>query len=265
MTVMHFLLLLAFVFPLASPHAPARGDDPQRRFREAGVTGCFLLGAVDGDSVLRIDAERCARRFTPASTFKILNSMIALDHGVVRGIDDTIRWDGRRHAIESWNQDQCMRDAFQRSCVWFYQELARRVGAERMRASIADVGYGNQDIGGGIDQFWLDGSIRISADEQAAFLKRLWKEELPFTAATQRTVKELMLLETGEGYVLRGKTGTAIRDGSWLGWLVGFVEQDGRTYVYVLNVEEKGEGDLGSMRTRRMDLARALLRDHGLL
>lgn len=265
MSAFHVFLLFAVMLPFASPTAATRGDDPQRRFHEAGVTGCFLLAPVDGDSVRRIDADRCARRFTPASTFKILNSMIALDNGAVRGIDDTLRWDGRMHSITSWNQDQCMRDAFQRSCVWFYQDLARRVGAERMREALAAVGYGNQHIGAKIDEFWLDGSMKISADEQAAFLRRLWKEELPFSTATQRTVKDLMLLERQDGYVLRGKTGTALRDGSWLGWLVGFVEQDGRAWVFVLNIEEQEGSDLSSMRSRRTDLARLLLRDHGLL
>jgi beta-lactamase class D len=270
MTATSILLLLSLLLPamaedLRIDNPRHSTDDPQRRFREAGVTGCFLLSAIDGDSTLRIDAERCARRFTPASTFKILNSIIALEYGAVRDIDDTLRWDGRRHTIRSWNQDQCMRDAFQRSCVWFYQELARRIGADRMREAIAAVGYGNQDISGGIDQFWLDGSMKISADEQADLLRRLWNDDLPFSAASQRTVKQLMLLEETGRYTLRGKTGTAIRDGSWLGWLVGYVEQGGRTYVYVLNLEESGEGDLSTMRERRMELLRALLRDQGLL
>jgi beta-lactamase class D len=242
-----------------------RDDDPQRRFREAGVTGSFLLCEVDGDSCLRIDPQRCARRFIPASTFKILNSMIALQYGAVTDIDDTLRWDGRKHFISSWNQDQSMREAFQRSCVWFYQELARRIGATRMQAAVKAAKYGNEDIGGGIDRFWLDGEMRISAEEQADFLRRLWKEELPFTEEVQRTVKELMLLEQTPEFTLRGKTGTAIRSGAVIGWFVGFLERNGKVYVYVLNVEHPETDDLGEMRNRRFELLRALLRDQGLI
>lgn len=253
------LLLLSSLF------LQPRDEDPQRRFREAEVTGSFLLCEIDGDSCLRIDPQRCARRFIPASTFKILNSLVALELGAVTGLDDTLRWNGRKHSISSWNQDQSMRDAFQRSCVWFYQELARRIGAKRMQAAVKAARYGNEDIGGGIDRFWLDGDLRISSEEQADFLKRLWKEELPFTPEVQRTVKELMLLEQTPEFTLRGKTGTAIRSATVIGWFVGFLERNGKVYVYVLNVEHPETDDLGAMRNRRFELLRALLRDQGLI
>lgn len=254
------ILLLLSSFVLRSG-----GDDPQRHFREAGVTGSFLLCEIGGDSCLRIDPQRCARRFIPASTFKILNSMIALEHGAITGLDDTIRWDGRKHSISSWNQDQCMRDAFQRSCVWFYQELARRIGLQRMKEAVHAAKYGNEDIGGGIDRFWLDGALRISSEEQADFLRRLWREELPFKPEVQRAVKDLMLLERTEEFTLRGKTGTAIRGGAVIGWFVGYLERNGNVYVYVLNVEHPETGDLGEMRNRRFELLRTLLRDQGLI
>ena len=259
------LLLLPVFFLSTTSSAHRSGDDPEHRFREAGVKGCFVLCEIGADQCLRINPERCARQFTPASTFKILNSLVSLESGAVAGLDDTLRWDGRRHSIASWNQDQCMRDAFQRSCVWFYQELARRVGEERMRKAVDDAGYGNRDIGGGIDRFWLDGALRISADEQAEFLRKLWNETLAFRAETQLTVKDLMLLERNDRYTLRGKTGTAIRQDVVIGWLVGYVEQNGRVWVYVLNMEEPDDGDLGQLRSRRLALARNLLQDQGLL
>ncbi len=253
------ILLLAV--QLLSPN----GDDPERHFREAGVTGSFLVCEISGDSCLRIDPERCARRYTPASTFKILNSLISLEYGAVRGLDDTIRWDGTKHGIESWNQDQCMRDAFQRSCVWFYQELARRIGEKRMSEIVASVAYGNADIGGGIDRFWLDGELRISSEEQVAFLRRLWLETLPFSVGVQRTVKQLMVLEQDAEHTLYGKTGTAMRSGKMIGWLVGFIERSGSVHVYALNVETKDDGNLTGFLQQRLALTKALLRDQGLL
>lgn len=258
--ISHILLLAAFLLP-----SPVTDEDPQRHFRAAGVTGSFLLREIDGAHLLRIDPERCARRFTPASTFKLLNSLVALESGAVRSLDDTIQWDGTKHFIASWNQDQCMRDAFQRSCVWFYQELARRVGETRMRAAVRGASYGNQDIGGGIDRFWLDGALRISPDEQAEFLTKLWKNALPFSSEHQHTVKDLMLLERTTEYTLRGKTGTALRGDTVIGWIVGYVERGERTYVYVLNVEHPESEDLGAMRDARFELLRVLLREQELL
>jgi beta-lactamase class D len=253
------IILLAALLPSLN------GGDPERRFSEAGVTGSFLLCEISGDSCLRINPERCARRYTPASTFKILNSLISLEHGAVGGLDDTLRWDGKVHSIESWNQDQCMRDAFQRSCVWFYQQLARRIGEERMNEIVTSVAYGNADIGGGIDRFWLDGNLRISSEEQVDFLRRLWRETLPFSAEVQRTVKRLMVLEESDTCTLYGKTGTAMRSGKMIGWLVGFIERGGSVHVFALNVETADEGDLSGFWTRRLSLTKALLRDQGLM
>lgn len=258
--ISYILLLTALLLP-----RPDGDDDPRRHFRAAGLTGSFLLCAIDGDSCLRVDPRRCAQRFTPASTFKILNSLIALEYGAVAGLDDTLRWDGTQHVIASWNQDQCMRDAFQRSCVWFYQELARRIGDPRMRAAVQAVSYGNQDIDGGIDRFWLDGALRISPDEQAEFLTKLWKNALPFSPDVQQTVKDLMLLERNEEYTLRGKTGTELRGATVIGWIVGYLERGGTTYVYVLNVEHSDAADLGEMREKRFELLRELLRAQQLL
>jgi beta-lactamase class D len=37
------------------------------------------------------------------------------------------------------------------------------------------ISYGNQDISGGIDQFWLSSSLKISPKEQADFMEALYK------------------------------------------------------------------------------------------
>lgn len=260
------LLLAAALFPLPTADAlPSSGGDPERLFREAGVTGSFLLCSLDGDSCLRVNPDRCGQRFIPASTFKILNSLIALEQRAVSGLDDTLRWNGKKHSIKSWNQDQCMRDAFQRSCVWFYQELARRIGEEKMKAAVEASGYGNADIGGGIDRFWLDGALRISSEEQVAFLRKLWNEDLPFSSGVQQTVKDLMLLEKTDEFTLRGKTGTAIRNDIMIGWLVGFLERGDKVYLYALNIEAPESGDMSAFWSLRPKLVKALLHDEGLI
>ena len=273
------LLCLAF--------ADLPAQHPTGIFDEFGVQACFLLcpvnepaagiasgtgasGTVAGgerassDTCRIFNAERCRRPFIPASTFKILNSLIALEHDVI-GLDDTLRWDGVQRQIQSWNQDQCMRDAFQRSCVWFYQELARRIGQRRMRAAVEAAGYGNRDIGGGIDRFWLDGALRITPEQQIAFLRRLWNDDLPFSPDAQRTVKELMLLEKTPGYTLRGKTGTAIRGEGLVGWLVGYIQRGDRVYAFALNIETLEGRDLSGFWTMRMKLTKRLLEEYGLI
>jgi beta-lactamase class D len=239
-----------------------QGQDPI--FTEFGVTGSFMLCEVNSDSCLYLNAARCGERFIPASTFKVLNSMIALETRVIEGTEEVLKWNGHRYSVEVWNQDQDMEHAFQRSCVWFYQELARRIGETRMREYLQNTAYGNMDIGGGIDRFWLDGDLRISQKEQLVMLRKLWKEELPFRPEVQQTVKRLMILEKTDSYTFYGKTGLADINSVACGWLVGFLERDDRVYCYALNIEGPDASD-SAFRKARYSITRRLLERYDLM
>jgi beta-lactamase class D len=118
------------------------------------------------------DFRRAKERFLPASTFKIFNSLAALESGVIKDQDEIIKWDSIPRGWEKWDMDHNLRSAIKYSAVWFYQELARRIGEEKMRSYINKTGYGNKNIEGGIDLFWLQGELKISAMEQIEFLKK---------------------------------------------------------------------------------------------
>jgi beta-lactamase class D len=160
-----------------------------------------------------------------------------------------------------------MTRAFQRSTVWFYQEVARRVGEERMRDWVRRAGYGNADIDGGIDAFWLEGELRISAEEQIDLLRRLYAGDLPFSERSMAIVRRVMLTEGGDGYVLRGKTGWARQHGVdnelHTGWLVGWVERDGNAYLFATQIGSS-ETDF-PMRRAQQEITRGALRELGVL
>lgn len=257
---MRNIFLVLFLLPLFS----AVTEEPDPIFREFGVTGSFILCEIEHRACMTLDADRCRERFLPASTFKIVNSLFALETKVIDGTTDVLKWDGQRRAIKSWNQDQDMEQAFQRSCVWFYQELARRIGEKRMTACLRSIRYGNMSIGGGIDRFWLDGDLRISQEEQIDMLRRLWKEELPFRSEVQQAVKRLMLLEKGESFTLYGKTGLAGDDDGAIGWLVGYIEHNGTVHCYALNIEGPDVNDR-KFRKARYDITRKLLKRYELM
>ena len=165
------------------------------------------------------------QRFLPASTFKIFNSLVALETAIAPDDQLVIKWDSVVRMPE-WNRDMNMRDAFKVSNVAYYQEIARRIGPARMQHYLDTVNYGNKKMEGRIDEFWLNNSLQISADEQVGFLKRLYFAELPFAERTQRIVKTMMLQEQTPGYNLYYKTGTGIRIGDTVVyWIVGFVER----------------------------------------
>jgi beta-lactamase class D len=165
--------------------------------------------------------------------------LVALETKAIADENTVIAWDGvSNQSFPAWNQDQNMRTAFTRSVVWFYQDLARRIGKERMTKYIQAASYGNQDIEDKIDTFWLNGKLRISPEEQIKFLVRLYKEDLPFSPAVMQTVKDVMVIERQDNYTLRGKTGWGQDVDSMknIGWYVGYLERDNNVYFYALNM-----------------------------
>lgn len=211
--------------------------DLERFFSEEKAEGTFLLHALNSDTWVRYNQERAKIPYLPASTFKIFNTMAALEAGAIANNSTILKWDGRKRVVETWNHDQNMAEAFRNSTVWFYQELARRIGGKRMRAMLEREHYGNADPSGGTDAFWLIGGLRISAEEQVDFLTRLWRRELGFPKSAQETALRIMIMEKDPAYVLRGKTGWTEWNGNQLGWYVGYVERGGEVYVYALNLE----------------------------
>jgi beta-lactamase class D len=235
-----------------------------KHFTKYGVNGSFLLYDMKQDKYIAYDSARCKQRFAPASTFKIFNSLVALETGVAPDEHFALKWDSVDHGRPTWNQDQDMAAAIKNSTVWFYQEIAHRIGEKRMKEWITREHYGNMDMSGGIDQFWLKGGMKISQEEQIDFLKRLYAGTLHFSRRSMDIVKRMILLKDTTIYTLRGKTGWHQRHDGNIGWLVGYLEQNGNVYFYATNVEAP-EPAPGGFAGARRELTEAILRNLGLL
>ena len=203
------------------------------RFKQYGIdSGCFILRDHAHERVNLYNKERCLQRFTPASTFKIFNSLVALETGVANDDALEIPWDGVKRWNPEWSRDMDMREAFRVSNVAYYQEIARRVGRQNFQHYLDTVRYGNMTMGPKVDEFWLDNSLQISADEQVGLMKKLYFDELPFIVRTQSIVKSMMLREDSTENRLYYKTGSGnTPKGAKLFWIVGFLE-------HVLRVKE---------------------------
>lgn len=199
-------------------------------------SGGFVLYDEAQQRWLRYQPEQCQTRTSPCSTFKVLNSLIALETGVASGADFRLHWDGTRRSIEAWNQDQTLRSAFATSCVWYYQALATRIGLERYQQIIPKVGYGNNDLTGGVTQFWLQNSLTISPDEQVEFLRRLHARKLPFSGKNVDTLLDIMTLSQAGKTVFRGKTGSAKKNVPILGWFIGSVTNSSGLYLFATRI-----------------------------
>ncbi|MFC4250238.1 class D beta-lactamase [Sinimarinibacterium flocculans] len=258
------LVLASVQLPAAPPAGPSWRERPDwaALFDAAGVPGTLVVVDRRDDRHWVHDHERAQRRYLPASTFKIPHTLFALDADAALTPDSQFAWDGTERSFAAWNRDHSLRSAYAHSAVWVYQELARRIGLARERAYLRRIGYGNADPGGGLTQFWLTGALRISAFEQIGFLQRLYDEALPFDREDQRTVKDIMLLERGDGWTLHAKTGWAFDVEPQIGWYVGWVGRDGGAVFFALNIDmPDGAGDVG----KRTQIVRAALASIGAL
>jgi beta-lactamase class D len=200
--------------------------------------GAFILYDFNNRYYIRHNDEQCKKRFSPCSTFKIPNSLIGLETGVIPNENFTLKWDGVKREIDSWNRDHNLKSAIQNSVVWYYQEVARRIGEARMKEYLDKIGYGNHDISGGIDKFWLMSSLEISAEEQVDFLKKFYEGQLPFSERSLNIVKEITILDSNKLYVLRGKTGSGVfpNGNDRLGWFVGYVILGDNAFIFAANI-----------------------------
>ena len=204
-----------------------------------------------------------SKRMCPASTFKIFNSLVALESDVAPNEDMILKWDGIKRRDE-WNKDMNMREAFKVSCVPYYQELARRIGKPEMQKWLDTVKYGNKIIGGKIDEFWLNNSLQITPDEQVGFLKKLYFDELPFSKRTQRIVRTLMLQEETPKYKLYYKTGTNDVTGKDNAWIVGFIEDSTMHPYFFANNIETTDTSMNLMKTR-IKITKEIFQSMGIL
>lgn len=251
------LLLAVLCFAFVPRERWHERPDFEKHFKNAGVTGAFLLYDLKQDKYLAYNSERLQQGYVPASTFKIFNALVALETGVIRDENEMLKWDGVQREVAAWNQDHNLRTGMRYSAVWFYQELARRIGAERMQHYLDLAGYGNRDLSGGIDMFWLTGGLRITPREQVDFLVRFYHDKLPFSPRALRIVKDILVYESGEHYVLRGKTGWAKQ----VGWFVGYVQRGEEVYFFANNLDIMKDEDAAA----RVAITKAILRDLKLI
>ncbi|NEP18324.1 MAG: class D beta-lactamase [Leptolyngbya sp. SIO4C1] len=253
------------VFQIAQSGEVAQVDFAQH-FQDLGVDGSIVIYDLNQNRTYQHNRDRNATPFLPASTYKILNSLIALETGVIANDLAILTWDGVERFVPAWNRDLNMRTAFNLSAVWFYQVLARRIGHDRMQQWVTEVGYGNSTIGPAedIDTFWLTGDLRITPEEQIRFLQRLYGNDLPFSEEVIATVKDIMVVEQTPEYTIRVKTGWAglgEADQPQIGWYVGYLEQADNVYFFATNIDIRDSDDAAA----RAVITRRCLETLGLL
>jgi beta-lactamase class D len=268
------VLLLSIAISQCTPNNVKKDDSLKAFFDEYKAEGCFaLLDNGTGEFTIYNLARYRDSAFLPASTFKIVNSLIGLQTGVISSDSMVIPWDGVTRRIESWNKDLTMYEAFRVSAVPYYQEVARRIGVDTMQAWLNRIPYGaltKKDtvrITTAIDTFWLDNSLKVTPDQQLGLMKNLYFNQLPhFFKVNQEKVKNAMLMEDKPEYRLGYKTGWS----GWMpetnrniGWMVGWIEENNHPYFFVLNLQS-ADPDF-NMIDARMGILKGILKKLGFM
>jgi beta-lactamase class D len=231
-----------------------------------GVHGSILIYDPQQHLYYSNNFEWAAKGFLPASTFKIPNSIIALETGVVKDLETLFIWDGQKRRLSVWEKDMNFQEAFHASCVPCYQDIARSIGVKKMREYLDRFQYGNMLVDSAtIDLFWLEGESKISQYGQIEFLELFYSGMLPISQRSFSLMKELMVIEKTGEIVISGKTGWSIRNGNNNGWFVGYVEKDDQVYYFATNIVPRENFSMDLFASIRKDITYKAMESIGIL
>lgn len=226
----------------------------------------FVTLTPQGLAKVHEGVGRARRRLSPCSTFKIPNALIGLETGVTPSPEHVFKFDEKKHRtafwIDAWGKDLDLRTAFRLSAVWYFRELAEKVGPGTMQSFVDRFGYGNRDTRGWKDPFWIRSSLRISPVEQVEFLDRLFRNDFGLTPKNVAAVESLMRQDAQEGRQLFYKTGacTDPEAGPEV-WLVGFVQAGTDRTYFAMNAAAP---TLDEILPKRIEIGLERLRRAGL-
>ncbi|MGG4268119.1 BlaR1 family beta-lactam sensor/signal transducer [Peribacillus simplex] len=226
-----------------------------------GYEGSFVLYDHDAQQYRIYNEEKSTLRVSPDSTYKIYSALFALESNVISLEESTLSWDGTEHPYDAWNMDQDVSSALQNSVNWYFQELDHRTGFETIQSNLQAIHYGKSDVSGGLGQFWLESSLKISPVEQVKLLQAFYYNQLGYKEMHIQAVKEALLLEKNKEARLSGKTGTGTVNGKNInGWFIGYVETKNNTYFFATNIQNED----GSSGSKAGEITLSILKDLGI-
>ncbi len=227
----------------------------------------FVTLTPKGTPTIHEGATRARRRLAPCSTFKIPNAAIGLESGVIPAPTHVLQYDEKKHKSqafwpEEWSRDQDLKSAFRVSAVWYFREIATRVGQEKMDSFLNRFQYGNKDTSGWKDPFWIGSTLRVSPVEQVEFLDRFFRNEFGLSPKTVAALEDFMRQVEKDGRVLHYKTGACTdRDAGPEVWLVGFVQNGAQRTYFAMSA---GSATFDNIFSKRVSFARERLAKLGL-
>ena len=245
-------------------------QDFVKPFQECNLAGSITLYDYNAKKWISSDLADSNHPTLPASTFKIINTLIALETQVIADENETIPWPGSTDTVKYGYRpeiyhDMSMKDAFQASAGWAYVELAKKIGKDQYRNYLSACHYGNVDLSIADDDFWNFGNFTISPANQIKILVGVYEETLPFRKESFEILKRIMIEEQSEDYTLRAKTGWTRDGGKDTGWWVGYVERDDNVYFFATRLVKDRATINPNFRRCRKEITKAVLKQLGIL
>ncbi len=269
------LLLLLHLLPINTIAQSERKEPDirvgfQHYFDSCGVTGTVLIADQSKDIYFSNDAVSVDLGSLPASTFKIINLLIALETRVIRNEEEIVKWPGETDTTlygyrPDIYHDMSVREAFKVSAGWVFTELSKRIGKTEYLQYLDKCHYGNGNLSHPSEDFWNFGSFAVTPREQLNFLQKLYKNELPFSEENMSAVKRIMEDEIHADYRIHAKTGWTRDSGVNTGWWVGYVEKESGPYFFVIRLLQDRRQNRSDFGKCRKSIVKQILNDLNII
>ncbi|HBE80000.1 MAG TPA: BlaR1 family beta-lactam sensor/signal transducer [Firmicutes bacterium] len=209
-----------------------------------GFQGSFVLLSQDRNKITIYNETKSRERVSPDSTYKIYSALMGLENKVLRDADTELKWDRTIYPFDIWNRNHSLRSAIAYSVNWYFNQVDQGIGKNKLQLGLRQLDYGNVDISGGIKNFWVESSLKISPIEQVIELKKLDTYELSFSHRSIDIVKDIIHIPQPNNGVLSGKTGTGtVNHHNIRGWFIGYVGRPEHRYYFATYIQGSEHAD----------------------
>ncbi len=241
-------------------------EDFKEYFDNCQVKGSTVIYDLNNKTWIMSDMEDVKKENLPASTFKIINLLIALETKAIKNENEIIKWPGKTDTVKygycpDIYHDMTVKEAFKVSAGWVFVELAKKIGKEKYKKYLSLSNYGNLNLSQKDDDFWNFGEFKISPANQVDFLRKLYKKELPFSNENQQIVKEVMITEHIDQYIISSKTGWTRENEINTGWWVGYIECKNNIFFFATRILQDRKLNASNFGNCRKEITNSLFKE----
>lgn len=244
--------------------------DLQHYFTNCGTPGSTVLFDKNKIEWIVTDSLRVNQGSLPASTFKIINLLIALETKVISSEFDVVKWPGSTDTVKYGYRpdiyhDMTVKEAFELSAGWVFVELAKKIGQENYQKYLTKCNYGNANLTHPDTDFWNFGPLAISPMNQVQLVMKLYDNRLPFAKEHMETVKRVMVTEKNDRWTIHSKTGWTRDSDINTGWWVGYVETNDNVIFFATLLKQPRASSPANFGNCRKEITKSILRKLGYI